>query len=67
MKFKITPPEMYECTRCGYQWVQRRIDHHSKSGKLIGYEYAKFPKICAKCKSPYWFKEKVLFPKKKRD
>lgn len=32
-----------KCTRCGHEWVQR---------KIIA------PKTCPKCKSPYWNKQK---------
>ncbi len=28
----------YTCNRCGYKWIPRNPD----------------PKVCAKCRSPYW-------------
>jgi len=31
----------YECARCGHKWVPRDDDK---------------PKVCPKCKSPYWDK-----------
>ena len=33
----------YKCLRCGHQWVPRKKD---------------YPRICPKCKTPYWDKEK---------
>jgi uncharacterized Zn ribbon protein len=35
------------CKRCGYEWQARGDD----------------PSVCAKCKSPYWNKDKRLFKK----
>lgn len=37
-----------KCYRCGHKWVQREKDK---------------PRICPKCKSPYWDKEKTKFTK----
>jgi len=33
----------YQCERCGHEWIPR--------GKME-------PKICPKCKSPYWDRER---------
>lgn len=30
----------YECERCGHLWIPRELDVE--------------PKVCPKCKSPYW-------------
>ena len=30
----------FECERCGHEWVPRDLDHD--------------PRVCPKCKSPYW-------------
>ena len=38
--------EGYKCERCGHEWVPRK---------------AQEPKVCPKCKSPYWD-----VPKKKK-
>jgi hypothetical protein len=32
-----------ECKRCGHRWIPRT---------------AHYPKVCAKCKSPYWNKQR---------
>jgi len=32
--------EGYKCERCGHEWVPR--------------EKSETPKVCPKCKSPYW-------------
>ena len=37
-----------KCYRCGHKWVQREEDK---------------PRICPKCKSPYWDKPKTKFTK----
>jgi len=37
-----------KCFRCSHKWVQREEDK---------------PRICPKCKSPYWDKEKTKFNK----
>lgn len=39
--------EGFQCERCGHQWVKRGEDE---------------PKVCPKCKSPYW-----NVPRKKGD
>ncbi|MEM0134973.1 MAG: hypothetical protein QXU18_07075 [Thermoplasmatales archaeon] len=31
--------EIYKCERCGHEWIKRGD---------------KEPKVCPKCKSPYW-------------
>lgn len=31
----------YRCERCEYQWIPRKAD---------------YPKVCPRCKSPYWDK-----------
>lgn len=33
-----------KCERCGHEWKRRSAD---------------LPKVCPKCKSPYWNKERV--------
>jgi len=32
----------YQCERCGHKWVPRNEKEH--------------PRVCPKCKSPYWDK-----------
>ena len=39
------------CFRCGHKWVQREKEK---------------PRICPKCKSPYWDKPKTKFTKKEK-
>jgi len=39
-----------KCKRCGGSWYPKIIE-----GKI------KKPKHCAKCNSPYWWKDKVKF------
>ena len=34
-----------KCKRCGYNWIPRRPQE---------------PKVCPKCKSPYWNKNRIL-------
>jgi predicted Zn-ribbon and HTH transcriptional regulator len=34
----------WHCERCGHEWVPRKEDEH--------------PRVCPKCKSPYWDKPK---------
>jgi predicted Zn-ribbon and HTH transcriptional regulator len=34
----------YHCLRCGYEWVPKR---------------AEAPRVCARCKSPYWDRERT--------
>lgn len=31
--------EGWKCERCGYEWVPRKPD---------------YPRVCVRCKSPYW-------------
>ena len=40
--------EAFKCERCGHIWLPRGIE--SKIDKLDDAE----PKVCPKCKSPYW-------------
>jgi hypothetical protein len=45
---KLTPDEILsipelKCKRCGHSWVPRRVN---------------LPKVCPKCKSPYWNKDR---------
>ena len=40
--------EAFKCERCEHIWLPRDIE--KKTGKLDGLE----PKVCPKCKSPYW-------------
>ncbi len=42
-----TTIEGYICDRCGYRWA-------SRNG--TGLRDKKDPRVCAKCKSPYWNK-----------
>lgn len=37
-KIKITI-EGFKCERCGHEWIPRDKEH---------------PRVCPKCKSPYW-------------
>lgn len=39
------PVFVRRCTRCGHQWRARRITYISK--------------VCPKCKSPYWNRERI--------
>lgn len=39
------PLDTYRCTRCGHEWFPK--------------EYGKMPKFCAKCRSPYWNRERI--------
>lgn len=41
--------DAYKCERCGHVWLPRNVD--------------KEPRVCPKCKSPYWNTPK----KKKKD
>ena len=36
------PPSL-KCKRCGHDWIQRGIE---------------LPKVCPRCKSPYWNKKR---------
>ena len=38
----------YKCHRCGHAWVPRK---------------SVYPRICPKCKSPYWDRDKRLAKK----
>ena len=42
----------YQCERCSHKWVPR--------------EGGNYPKVCPKCKSPYWEKTRNI-EKKKHD
>ncbi len=33
----------WECQRCGHRWVSKRVKNRGIK-----------PKVCAKCRSPYW-------------
>ena len=46
---KINLPQKLECKRCGHKWIPRVAE----------------VRICAKCKSPYWDKEKKKKDKNK--
>lgn len=48
-KVKITL-DGWRCTRCGYEWVPRY--YYSEGGEMVP------PKVCPKCKSPYWNQER---------
>lgn len=39
----------YKCERCGHRWVPRRKE---------------YPRVCPRCKSPYW--DKLKKPKETR-
>lgn len=47
--------EGWQCTRCAHKWVPRY--YYSADKSMIP------PKVCPKCKSPYWDKE----PRKKKE
>jgi predicted Zn-ribbon and HTH transcriptional regulator len=49
---KITLPG-WRCERCGHEWVARQ-------------EWEDQPRVCPKCKSPYWATPRKT-PKKKED
>lgn len=40
----------YTCERCGHEWIPREMDVE--------------PKVCPKCKSPYWDTPKKKKPSK---
>ena len=40
-RVKITV-EGFKCERCGHEWIPRNKEDH--------------PRVCPKCKSPYWDK-----------
>lgn len=40
---KVLELPKWECLRCGHKWVPRR---------------EVYPRICPKCKSPYWDRER---------
>jgi predicted nucleic acid-binding Zn-ribbon protein len=37
--------DAYQCGRCGHVWMPRKIE--------------KEPKVCPKCKSPYWNEPRI--------
>lgn len=41
----------YRCERCGHEWQPRNEEE---------------PRVCPKCKSPYWDRERVRNLKKKK-
>ena len=43
IKIKIVA-DGYRCERCGHEWVPRKANEH--------------PRVCPKCKSPYWDRPK---------
>ena len=43
-KVNITVPG-WRCSRCGHEWVPR---YYFNEGGMVP------PKVCPKCKSPYW-------------
>ena len=43
----------YKCERCNYQWIPRKAAEH--------------PKVCPRCKSPYWDKPRKAKTKKAKD
>jgi hypothetical protein len=40
----------YQCERCGHKWVPREEE---------------YPRVCPRCKSPYWDTPRRMNPKKK--
>lgn len=42
----------YRCLRCGHGWVPRDFDQPEDGKKPEEPEVA--PRVCPKCKSPYW-------------
>jgi predicted Zn-ribbon and HTH transcriptional regulator len=49
---KMIPILGYRCERCGHERVPREKNHD--------------PKVCPKCKSPYWGTPRASAPKKKK-
>lgn len=45
MNMVVITQSGYKCLRCGHTWVPRKKD---------------CPRICPKCKSPYWDREKKI-------
>ena len=45
---KVKKKRVWHCKRCGHEWMNRRVRG----------EYKK-PTICARCKSPYWDRERA--------
>jgi predicted Zn-ribbon and HTH transcriptional regulator len=41
----------YQCERCNHKWIPR--------------EESEIPRVCPKCKSPYWDKPRKIEGKKK--
>jgi DNA-directed RNA polymerase subunit RPC12/RpoP len=42
----------YRCLRCGHEWVPRGLD--GTTGNKKPPELSEEPRVCPKCKSPYW-------------
>jgi DNA-directed RNA polymerase subunit RPC12/RpoP len=40
----------YKCSRCEHQWIPRSYKNKKKTDK---------PRVCPRCKNPYWDKEKT--------
>jgi DNA-directed RNA polymerase subunit RPC12/RpoP len=40
--------KIYQCTRCKWDWASRNPTA---------------PKVCPKCKSPYWYVERGILPR----
>jgi len=51
MAFIKTIQTILECLRCGHKWTPRSKDKTEKSTIEV--------RICPKCKSPYWDREKL--------
>jgi Zn finger protein HypA/HybF involved in hydrogenase expression len=50
-KIKI-PVNGFKCLRCEHRWIPR-VELEQLEGEI-----KELPKICPKCKSPYWYKNK---------
>lgn len=42
-----------KCLRCNHTWIPRRINICGGDNKFLK------PKVCPKCKSPYWNKNRI--------
>ncbi len=42
---------IFRCLRCGHEWLPEPKRH--PDGTIVR-DFSKKPKVCPKCKSPYW-------------
>jgi DNA-directed RNA polymerase subunit RPC12/RpoP len=54
----------YRCQRCEHEWVPRGLKPSADGGKPE--ESAETPRVCPKCKSPYWDKPRQVPAKDKK-